>query len=204
MNFLDFFQLSSVALFLVIVVLRASHLRLTRKINPIAIGRGKKGFSLAFELIAFAALLIWMFEVVLHALHSTFHVFPDVLERQLFESVTARCIGVGLVTAAFVLFSFAFLSFGSSWRVGLDTQTPGSLVTSGTFALTRNPIFVSLNLWFSGVFLMNGSVGFLIFALLAAIGMHWQILREEKFLTGLYGRRYRDYRARTARYFIWF
>ncbi len=204
MNFLDFFQLSSVAVFLVIVVLRASHLRLTKQINPIAIGRGKKGFSLAFELIAFAALLIWMLEVVLHALHSTFHAFPAVLEWQLFASVTARGIGVALVTAALVLFALAFLSFGSSWRVGLDTQTPGALVTSGTFALTRNPIFVALNLWFSGIFLINGSLGFLIFALLAAIAMHWQILREEKFLTGLYGQPYRDYRARTARYFIWF
>ena len=54
------------------------------------------------------------------------------------------------------------------------------------------------------MFLINGRFGFLIFALLAAIAMHWQILREEKFLTGLYGQAYRDYRARTARYFIWF
>ena len=204
MNFLDFLQLSSVGVFLVIVVLRASHLMLAKQINPIAIGRGKKGFSLAFELVAFAALVIWMLEVVLRALHSALHVFPAVLERQLFDSITARSLGVVLVSAALVLFVLAFLSFGSSWRVGLDTQTPGALVTSGTFALTRNPIFVSLNLWFSGIFLINGTLGFLFFALLAAVAMHWQILREEKFLTELHGQSYRDYRARTARYFIWF
>jgi protein-S-isoprenylcysteine O-methyltransferase Ste14 len=203
MNFFDVFQLSSIAVFLFIFVSRALHLLLVRKINPIAIGRGKKGWSLALELIAFVGLIVWIVEVALHALHSSVHIFPAVLNRTLFDSTIAKSAGAVLATAALVLFAFAFLSFGNSWRVGLDTQTPGALVTSGTFAVSRNPIFVSLDLWFIGIFLINGTLIFLSFALLAAAVLHWQMLREEKFLAGLYGQPYRDYCASTARYFIW-
>ena len=203
MSFFDVFQLSSVLAFLSVFVIRAAHLFFTQEINPIAIGRGKKGFSFIFELIAAGGLIVWISAIVLRAIHSTFHVFPAGLDVRVFESGIARSIGVLLVAFAIVIFALAFLSFGNSWRVGMDTQTPGALVTRGTFALTRNPIFVSLDLWFIGVFLINETFGFLVFALAAVIVLHSQMLREEKFLLGLYGEPYREYTARTARYFIW-
>src|SRR5256714_1522052 len=175
MSFFDVFQLASVVVFLSVFAVRAAHLFISQKINPIAIGRGKKGFSRAFALI----------------------------DLQVIELRIARSVGVLLVASALVMFALAFLSFGNSWRVGLDVQTPGALVTRGTFAFTRNPIFVSLDLWFIGIFLINGTLGFLIFALAALIVLHWQMLREEKFLSELYGDAYREYFSRTARYFIW-
>lgn len=203
MSFFDVFQLLSVLVFLSVFVIRAAHLFFAPGINPVAIGRGKKGFSFVFELIAAGGLIVWISEIILHAIHSTIHIFPAVFDVQVFESGIARSAGVLLVVFALVIFALAFLSFGNSWRVGMDTQTPGALVTHGTFALTRNPIFVSLDLWFIGVFLINGTLGFLLFALAAVIVLHWQMLREEKFLSELYGEPYREYSARTARYLIW-
>ena len=203
MSFFDVFQLLSVVVFLSVFVIRAAHLFFTQEINPIAIGRGKKGFSFIFELIAAGGLILWISAIVLHAIHSAFHIFPAVFDVRVFESGIARIAGVLLVAFALVIFALAFLSFGNSWRVGMDTQTPGALVTRGTFALTRNPIFVSLDLWFIGIFLINGTLGFLLFALAAVIVLHWQMLREEKFLSDIYGEPYREYSARTARYFIW-
>ena len=203
MSFFDVFQLSSIAFFLLVFSMRAAHLLLVRKINPIAIGRGKKGFSLVLELIAFGGLIVWIVEIVRHSIHSRFSVFPTAFDWLLINSNIVKSVGVTVVALALVLFALAFLSFGNSWRVGLDVQTPGALVTRGTFAFTRNPIFVSLDLWFMGIFLLNGTLGFLIFALAAVIVLHWQMLREEKFLSELYGEPYRVYRVRTARYFIW-
>jgi protein-S-isoprenylcysteine O-methyltransferase Ste14 len=113
-------------------------------------------------------------------------------------------IGGVLVTLGFMAFVWAFYSFGNSWRVGFDTKTPGALVTYGIFALSRNPIYLFLDLWFVGVFLINGTLVFLIFALLALAHLHYQIVREEKFLDELYGQPYRDYRSRTCRYFLRF
>jgi protein-S-isoprenylcysteine O-methyltransferase Ste14 len=203
MNFFDYFELASIAAAVFIFVVRASYLLFVKDINPIAIGRGKKGFQLAFELIAFAGLGVWMMEVVLCALHSSFHIFPPPLDSRIVESFIAKAIGCALVTSGLILFTLAFVSFGDSWRVGFDVRTPGKLVTNGVFAVSRNPIYVSLGSFFGGAFLIYGTLGFLIFVALAAVAIHWQILREEKFLFKLYGEPYRSYCAGTARYFIW-
>jgi protein-S-isoprenylcysteine O-methyltransferase Ste14 len=203
MKVVDLFQLASVGVFLLIFAARAFHLLLARKINPIAIGRGEKGPALVFELSAFAGLIIWLIAVVARATHASLEAFPKVFDVQFIDSSIARAIGAVLVGFAMLLFALAFLSFGNSWRVGFDKETPGKLVTSGVFAFSRNPIYVSIDLWFIGIALINGTVFFLIFALVAAVALHWQMLREEKFCAELYGEPYQSYRAQTARYFIW-
>jgi protein-S-isoprenylcysteine O-methyltransferase Ste14 len=43
----------------------------------------------------------------------------------------------------------------------------------------------------------------MVFAVIACIALHFQILQEERFLTKTYGMAYRDYCARTGRYFTW-
>lgn len=200
-NFFDYFQIASVIAFLSIVIWRALYLRLSRNINAIAIGGGKRGLVLAVELISFAGLVVWMIEIVLYALHCDFRIFPAPLDTLLFDSNPAKLIGVALISFGLIIFILAFVSFGDSWRVGFDTKTPGALVTTGLFAFTRNPIYVFLDLWFLGIFLINGTLIFLIFAVLAFAGIHWQILKEENFLTNLYGQAYQDYCDKTGRYF---
>lgn len=200
MNFFDYFQIVSIAAFFIIIVGRAIYLRLSKNINAIAIGRGKKGLALAVELISFAGLAVWMVEILLYALHYIFRVFPSPLDTQLIDSPAAKLIGVALVSSGFIIFILAFVSFGDSWRVGFDVKTPGALVTTGIFAVSRNPIYVFLDLWFLGIFLINGTLIFLIFAVLTIAAVHWQILQEEDFLLKLYGQAYRDYCARTGRY----
>ena len=65
MSFYDYLQIAAAITFLLILVGRALHMRLNRKINPIAIGGGKKGFRLAFELISFSGLVVWVMETFL-------------------------------------------------------------------------------------------------------------------------------------------
>lgn len=203
-TFFDYFQIASVIVFLLILVGRASYLRLSRNINPIAIGGGKQGLALAAELISFGGLAVWAVEIFFYALHSSFRIFPSPLDMVLLDSNAAKLIGVALVTLGLIVFVGAFISFGDSWRVGFDVKTPGALVTSGLFAYTRNPIYVFIDLWFLGIFLINGTLIFLIFAALALAAIHWQILREEDFCAKLYGEPYRAYCERTGRYFTLF
>lgn len=200
-RFFDYFQIASLITFVLIVVSKAVYVRSTAGINPIVIGRGKRGFQLIFELAAFAGLVVWIVEFVSYALHAKFHIFGAPLDWRLIDSDTARIAGVVLVTTGLVIFIWAFISFGNSWRVGVDLKTPGALVTSGIFAFSRNPIYVFLDLWFTGIFLINGRLIFLIFAVLAMLAMHYQMLREEKFLSQRHGQAYNDYRTRTGRYF---
>jgi protein-S-isoprenylcysteine O-methyltransferase Ste14 len=200
MNFFDYFQIASLAGFLFILVGKILFLRLRKNINPIAIGGGKKGFRLAFELISFGGLLAWAIELLLYAFHARFHIFPAPLDMQPVTSPGVKLFGVILVSLGLAVFASAYFSFGDSWRVGFDTKTPGALVTNGIFSISRNPIYLFLDLWFIGIFLINGTLIFLIFAVLALAAMHFQIRQEEAFLTDLYGQSYQDYCSRTGRY----
>src|SRR5262245_30614972 len=193
MSFFDSFQLASLAAFLLIIVARIVYLRLSKNINPVAIGGGKKGLVLAVELLSFVGLVVWIAEVLSTALHSSFRLFPSLLETPLFQSDFVSLIGCAVVTFGFVVFLLAFISFGDSWRIGFDTRTPGALVTTGIFAYTRNPIYVGMILWFLGIFLINRSLVFLIFLLLTIFAVHWQITQEETFLISLYGKPYQTY-----------
>ena len=202
-GFFDYFQIVSLIVTVLIIVAKASYLFWFRGINPIAIGGGKKGFLLAVELIAITGLLVWLIEVLLYALHSDFRIFPAPLDHQLIDSPIARLIGVILTTIGLSIFLLAYLSFGDSWRVGFDVKSPGALVTNGIFAVSRNPIYLFIDLWFVGTFLINGALIFLIFAIAAIAVQHWQIRQEESFLLQLYGQPYQSYCKRTGRYFVW-
>jgi len=203
MNFFDYFQIAALVIVVLIVVGRASYLHLARNINPIVIGGGKKGFLLAVELLFILGLLAWMIEVLLYARHSAFRISPAILDFELVRSFPVKSIGAALVTLGLVLLGLGYASFGDSWRVGFDVKTPGPLVTRGVFAISRNPIYVFLDLWFIGTFLINGTLLFLIFTVLAVAALHWQILQEEEFLRKLYGQSYQTYCARTGRYLYW-
>ena len=111
-----------------------------------------------------------------------------------------RGAGVALLFAGMTIFGLALLSFRSSWRVGIDKKAPGQLVTTGIFALSRNPIFLSMDLYFLGTFLIYPNLFFLIAFLGLALGMHVQIRNEEVFLLDQYGEPYRRYRSQVNRY----
>jgi protein-S-isoprenylcysteine O-methyltransferase Ste14 len=201
MNFFDYFQIAGVVIFCLILTAKILYLR-SRNVNPIAIGGGKKGLVLVVELLCVAGLLIWLIEVLLYATHAGFGIFPATLGMVLIDSLLAKTIGTLLSTFGLIVFAMAYVSFGDSWRVGFDVKSPGALVTSGVFSISRNPIYLCIDLWFIGTFLINGTLIFLIFAVLAVAAMHWQIRQEEAFLSNLYGQPYRDYCAHTGRYLI--
>ena len=203
MTFFDYLQIASVVIFLLVITSRAVYMIASRGINPIVIGGGKKGLVRVVELLSFGGLLLWVIELVLYAVHADFHIFPAPLNQLLIDSQISRIIGASLVFIGLLFFLGAFVSFGDSWRVGFDIKTPGKLVTGGIFAFSRNPIYVFLDLWFIGVFLMNGRLVFLVFAILTLIVIHWQILQEEAFLSKLYNEPYHQYRSQTGRYIIW-
>ena len=203
MTFFDYLQIASVVIFLLVISSRAVYMITRRGINPIVIGGGKKGLVRIVELLSFGGLVLWIIELLLYAVHADFHIFPAPLNQVLMDSQISRTTGAALLFIGLLFFLGAFVSFGDSWRVGFDIKTPGKLVTSGMFAFSRNPIYLFLDLWFIGVFLMNGRLIFLIFAILTLIAIHWQILQEEAFLSKLYNEPYHRYRSQTGRYIIW-
>lgn len=202
-DFFRYFQLIALTVFLTVFIGRSVYLRSVQKINPFALGVGKKGLRRFVEIGFLFGFVAWLLEVIASPLQSDWRVFPGLLQWQVVDSKLLRVTGAVMVVAGIAVFVSSLISFGTSWRVGIDQRAPGRLVTTGIFALSRNPIFVCLALYAFGTFLLNGTLGFLIFAVVLAIGVHYQILQEENFLRRAYGTAYQRYCDRTARYFGW-
>jgi protein-S-isoprenylcysteine O-methyltransferase Ste14 len=146
---------------------------------------------------------VWVYELVAYAWPFGAHVVPQSLGVFIVDAAPFKVVGAVLSLAGLVICGLALRAMGASWRIGIDRDTPGTLVTGGIFGWTRNPIYVSLDLLAIGTFLIQGRLIFFLFAL-AFVGMFdFQIRREERFLTEAYGKEYREYCARVPRYIRW-
>jgi len=200
MSFFDIFHLAALAFFLAVFLGRTLVLWLKQGINPFALGAGKKGLHRFFELALFPWLIVWLLAIMGSALRSPRWLILAIGTPVLLTNLPFQIVGCILIGFGIFLFVWALISFGSSWRVGIDERKAGTLVTDGAFAFSLNPIFVFLDLYFLGTFLVNGTLAFLIFASVTILGIHYQILQEERFLLSKYGQAYREYCARTGRY----
>ena len=108
--------------------------------------------------------------------------------------------GLFICAASLVALILVFISFGDSFRVGIDEYKPNRLITSGLFAYSRNPIYVCFLSFFFGLFLIHRSIAITVTAVIFTVVIHRQILREEKFLESHYGDEYRMYCQRVRRY----
>jgi protein-S-isoprenylcysteine O-methyltransferase Ste14 len=197
----DYLQISVAVILLSVIATKAIYLRVVTGINPIVVAGGTGAWRVV-EILSLGSLLLWITEVILHALHSGYDIFPQKVNVALLSAAAVKIVGLALVSIGLITFIMAFLSFGNSWRIGIDRKKPGTLVTKGIFSVTRNPIYLAFHLLSFGMFLMNGTWFLLIFALLAAIACHFQILREEEFLKRRHGQEFAEYCSRTARYLI--
>ncbi len=120
--------------------------------------------------------------------------------RELFDSEVVRWIGVTLCLAGLALLAWSLASFGQSFRVGIDTERPDKLVTTGIFAFSRNPIYGGFELILLGQ--VHSSSSWLLLAVHGAGNwlLHRQDLREEAFLRRQYGRDFEEYCQRVRRY----
>jgi len=200
---LDAFQIAALAMFLLIFVGRTIQLRIRERINPITLSLGKRGMLGAAEVALFIEVNVWALAVLEHTLPGFDAPLPAWFRTQLIRSALCRIAGVCLIILAFLICLLALRALGSSWRLGIDENRPGELVTSGIYRFSRNPIFVFFDLYFVSTFLLNGTVLFLLLALFTIANLHYQILQEERFLSQAHGRAYVQYRLQTCRYATW-
>jgi len=107
---------------------------------------------------------------------------------------------VAFCLAGLLLLAWSLVSFGQSFRVGIDQDHPDRLITTGIFALSRNPIYLAFGLILLGQFLVFSNWILLIYLVTAIWLFNRQILREEGYLKQHYGKEYSDYYKRVRRY----
>ena len=126
--------------------------------------------------------------------------FPAIASKPFWESNILHWLASTICTTSLILLGFSLKSFGKSFRMGIDPQTKDQLITTGVFAYSRNPVFVSFITYFAGIFLGNSNIVTATLLLLSMLMIHRQILREESFLKKHYGESYTAYCNRVRRY----
>jgi protein-S-isoprenylcysteine O-methyltransferase Ste14 len=130
---------------------------------------------------------------------AAFHL-PIVSRQEFFHSEIAAWGGVLLCGVGLLLLTLSLVSFGRSFRVGIDQEQPDELVTTGIFAFSRNPIYVAFGLVLLGQFLVFSNWILLVFLVAGVWLFHRQVVREEGSLRAHYGEPYAAYSARVRRY----
>jgi protein-S-isoprenylcysteine O-methyltransferase Ste14 len=79
---------------------------------------------------------------------------PTVSTKEFFHAGVISWVGVCFCLAGLFILLWSLVSFGQSFRVGIDTDFPDKLVTTGVFAFSRNPIYVAFGFVLLGQFLI--------------------------------------------------
>ena len=139
--------------------------------------------------------LFYFYLVFAHAFN-----FPTPGTPELFHSGIIAWLGVFSCLAGLLLLLGSLVSFGQSFRIGIDSGHPDKLITTGVFAFSRNPIYLAFALILLGQFLIFSNWILLIYLGAAGWLFHRQVLREEDFLKGHHGQEYTQYCDQVRRY----
>ena len=116
------------------------------------------------------------------------------------RAIPLRWLGLASMTAGLLLSGAAILHMGSSWRIGIDSQTPGVMVSGGLYSRIRHPIYTGMLLVTLGLAGATADVLSMAVAVAACVALPIQARIEEQFLVSLYGDQYREYLDRTGRF----
>jgi protein-S-isoprenylcysteine O-methyltransferase Ste14 len=144
--------------------------------------------------------IVWIFESFSYGLSFNHHIPVAILEILIVQHIGFILFGTIVMVCGLAIYAMALYSFRNSWRIGIDRENPGQLVTSGVFRYSRNPIYLSLDLLVFGTFLLQGRLVFLLLFICISASLHIQILHEEQFLIQTYGDSYSRYRSNVGRY----
>ena len=112
-----------------------------------------------------------------------------------------RWTGLAVAIGGFVGVLVAQAGMGASWRIGVDANEHTGLVTSGAFAIVRNPIFTAMLIALLGLALLVptviSAVAFL--ALLLAVEIQVRLV-EEPYLRAAHGHAYDRYAQTVGRF----
>jgi protein-S-isoprenylcysteine O-methyltransferase Ste14 len=117
------------------------------------------------------------------------------------DTAAVHAVGAVLAVAGIGATFYAQVAMGESWRIGVDPTERTQLVTTGPFALVRNPIFAAMLPTAIGLTLLVPSwIAFAgLVGLVAALELQVRVV-EEPYLLRAHGSTYAAYAARVGRF----
>lgn len=194
MNFIHWYLLIYVQLFVLYLVGKAIVFRMQRKVNPFQFL--KNGLWEAF---------LWLSMYGILAAYGVLIAFAAVgksigLSLPFLAHNMIYFVGIAATVTGAVMMMAAQHQMAEHWRMGNDYAGKTELLTKGMFSVTRNPVYVGVLMLALGVsLLLQLYVGMILFVAL------WLVLRgvvrtEEEFLEEKFGMRYEQYKAKVGRF----
>ena len=100
-----------------------------------------------------------------------------------------------------LIFGLTFMVWSVREAGLLDMVSPGKLITSGPYSISRNPMYLSWISIYLSVFFLNRSLWLMLLFFVAILLTHYlAILREERSLREKFGDIFEEYCERVRRY----
>jgi protein-S-isoprenylcysteine O-methyltransferase Ste14 len=156
-----------------------------------------KGASLLTRLTSVSTIL-WLLYLLL------FIIIGDVVKNYFLITFLAfdffLLLGMIISVIALVIDLFGTKHLGLNFRIELPKEET-ELVTSGLYAIVRNPIVLGVFLLLIGNFLMIPTLFNLFIIIFNFITFNSKVRDEEKFLLTMFGEKYDVYRSKVGKYF---
>lgn len=116
------------------------------------------------------------------------------------ESTTLGYLGLIALACGLIIAGVAVRQMDLSWRIGIDNERPGPLVSRGLYARVRHPIYSGMLIAVTGLAAVTADVLSLGVAAAAWIGIPIQARLEEGFLLSRHPHEYAAYLESTGRF----
>ena len=150
-------------------------------------GRGHRSSARIIEVL----LLIGL-PILLHFLYPIVTIFPKPYG---YLGILVMALGLAIQSQAAKLFR----EVGASFSLEGDSS---SLVTSGPFRHSRNPIYLGMLLWLFGLAILLGSLSAFVFPAFVFLLANFVLIpMEERSMHEKFGEAYLEYKSRVRRWF---
>lgn len=137
-------------------------------------------------------LVAWLLESRIHAL-------PLIPESV--PPIVIRLVGYLLILTGLVIAAWGMMTFARARTAIIPHKPASSLVETGPYRFTRNPMYTGMTSAYLGVaVLLNSGWAFLLLPLVLFLLQRFVIQREERYLSAAFGETYDAYRARVKRW----
>ena len=111
-----------------------------------------------------------------------------------------RWAGFALALLSLALLAWPEAALGAQWSAQLQMRNKHRLITSGPYAHVRHPLYTSILGLGLRLALLTAHVLFVVFAILAPVGVMLRAPKEEQMLLERFGEAYRTYMQATGKY----
>ena len=110
-------------------------------------------------------------------------------------------VGIGIELLGVAAFILSVAEMKDNWRAGVQREDKTDLVTTGIYAISRNPAFLGFDCMYIGILLAFFNWYLLVATVFAVALFHLQIVNvEEDFLLEAFGSEYLRYKKKVCRY----